>query len=159
MSRVRSRGSKIEHAMETALRNLGLKPTSHPKLLGRPDFVFRRAKIAIFCDSHFWHGYRWKTKKRELRRNRSFWLSKIEGNIRRDRFVTRQLRRGGWTVLRFWEHQILRSPDNCATHVRNALVKGVNRSSHADNRSRCVLRSRRGDLRSAKIGDQSRSWS
>lgn len=128
MSRVRSHGSKIEQAMESALHDLGLRPTKHPKLLGRPDFVFRRAKIAIFCDSHFWHGYRWKTKKRELRRNRSFWLSKIEGNIRRDRFVTRQLRKGGWTVLRFWEHQIVGYSNRCAVRVKNALAKRVDGS-------------------------------
>lgn len=111
--------------METALREVGLKPTKHPKLFGRPDFIFRREKVAIFCDSHFWHGYKWKVRKGDIKRNRSFWLKKITGNIYRDRIVTRQLRRNGWTVLRFWEHRIKKSSNECAERVRTALGKEV----------------------------------
>lgn len=126
MSRVRSKGSEIERTMETALRNVGLKPTKHPQLFGRPDFAFPRAKVAIFCDSHFWHGYKWKDKQKEIKSNRSFWLPKIKGNIQRDRFVTRQLRRDGWAVLRFWEHQIKRYPDRCAARVKKLLTNWRN---------------------------------
>ena len=129
MSRVRSKGSKIERVMETALHSLGLRPTKQPKIFGCPDFAFRRAKVAIFCDSHFWHGYRWKTREKEIKSNRPFWLSKITGNIRRDRFVTRQLRKHGWIVLRFWEHQIKRCPDRCAARVKDVLANP--RSTHA----------------------------
>ena len=121
MSRVRSTGSEIEQVMEAALRRRRMKPIRHPKMFGRPDFAFPRAKVAVFCDSHFWHGYNWKMKQKELRRNRSFWVQKILSNMRRDRFVNRRLRKEGWTVLRFWEHQILRSPDGCAARIRKAI--------------------------------------
>lgn len=129
MSRVRSMGSKIERTMESALRSVGLKPTKHAKLPGRPDFAFRRAKVAVFCDSHFWHGYKWRTRNKELKRNRDFWLSKIESNMRRDRFVNRELRKDGWIVLRFWEHQILRSPRGCASRVKQAVLNARTKPS------------------------------
>ncbi len=122
MSRVKNTGSEIERVMEKALVHAKLRPTKHLKILGRPDFAFPRAMVAVFCDSHFWHGYNWKIKKKEIRSNRSFWLPKIFRNMRRDRFVNRCLREEGWTVLRFWEHQILRSPDECAARVKNAIT-------------------------------------
>lgn len=110
--------------MEAALRRAKLRLTKHPKMLGRPDFIFPRAKVAVFCDSHFWHGYDWKVKQKEIRRNRSFWVPKILSNMRRDRLVDRRLRGEGWRVLRFWEHQILGFPDRCAVRVRKAIAAG-----------------------------------
>lgn len=122
MSRVRSTGSEIEHVMEDALRRAGLRPKKHPVMFGRPDFVFPRVKVAVFCDSHFWHGYNWKVKQKEIRRNRSFWVPKILTNMRRDREVNRRLGKEGWKVLRFWEHKILRFPGRCAAQVRKAIT-------------------------------------
>jgi len=121
MSRVRSTGSEIERVMEQALRRAHLKPVKQPRVLGRPDFAFMRARVAVFCDSHFWHGYRWRTRQGELRRNRSFWVPKILSNIRRDQLVNRGLRDEGWTVLRFWEHQILGSIDDCISKIQAAV--------------------------------------
>lgn len=128
MSRVRSKGSEIERVMDSALRRENLKPARHPRMFGRPDFIFRRARVAVFCDSHFWHGYNWKVKQKEIRRNRSFWVPKILSNMRRDRVVSHRLRREGWTVLRFWEHQILRSPDRCAARVKEAVSRAGGRT-------------------------------
>jgi DNA mismatch endonuclease Vsr len=122
MSRVRSTGSKIEQAMEAALLKMKLRPIKHPEMFGRPDFVFPRKRVAIFCDSHFWHGYNWKVRKQEIRRNRLFWVPKILSNIRRDRLVNRRLREEGWAVLRFWEHQILGTPERCAALVKQTLM-------------------------------------
>lgn len=126
MSRVRSTGSKIEKRMHTVLARANLRVKKQPKMFGRPDFVFPRLKIAIFCDSHFWHGYSWKTKQKEIRRNRAFWVSKIIGNMRRDRIVNRHLRRDGWIVLRFWEHQIIKSPEECMASVKRAINERKN---------------------------------
>jgi len=122
MSRVRSTGSEIERVMEEGLRRAGLRPKKHPVMFGRPDFVFPRARVAVFCDSHFWHGYNWKVRQMGIRRNRSFWVPKILSNMRRDRQVNRRLREEDWTVLRFWEHQILRFPERCAMRVRKAIA-------------------------------------
>lgn len=113
--------------MESALLAEKLRPLKHVAMLGHPDFVFKRAKVAVFCDSHFWHGFNWKVKKREIHRNRVFWIQKISGNIRRDRLVNRRLRQDGWNVIRFWEHQIMRFPKRCAARVTEAIVAGRNR--------------------------------
>lgn len=121
MSRVKSTGSEIERVLEKALRKEKLRPRKHVVMFGRPDFAFIQAKIAVFCDSHFWHGYNWKVKKREIRRNRSFWVPKILGNVKRDRLVNRHLRRAGWIVVRFWEHEILKNSAHCAERVKVAL--------------------------------------
>ena len=72
----------------------------------------------MFCDGDFWHGYRYWDKKRPAGR---YWRDKIERNMARDRYVTRRLRREGWAVLRFWEHDIHRDPDKCARRVRRKL--------------------------------------
>ena len=120
MSRIRSTGSKIEQLMETALLEQKLRPRKHFNVFGKPDFAFPRERVAVFCDSHFWHGYKWKEKKKELRRNKSFWISKITANIDRDRVVNRQLVGEGWQVIRFWEHQIIRAPRKCAETVLKA---------------------------------------
>jgi DNA mismatch endonuclease Vsr len=109
--------------MRKALVEVNLRPSLNQGIFGRPDFVFRRARVAVFCDSHFWHGYRWKTRQKELRRNRSFWIAKIESNMRRDKIVTRSLRRQGWTVIRFWEHDILESPLQCARQIKLTIMQ------------------------------------
>jgi len=86
---------------------------------GKPDFVFDQEKIAIFVDGCFWHGC---CKCRNIpATNRSFWENKINGNKRRDAAVTRRLRRDGWRVLRFWEHQLRVEPRKCLEKVKTVL--------------------------------------
>src|SRR5689334_10704721 len=99
MSRIRSKNTLLELQLECALQKARLRAKRHLKVFGNPDFAFPRLKIAIFCDSHFWHGYRWNTAKNEFKRKRSFWVTKIERNRARDRRVNRELRRAGWIVL------------------------------------------------------------
>lgn len=118
MSRVRAKGSKIELTLGGALWAAGLRYRKHyPKLVGKPDFVLVRDRIAIFCDSEFWHGYDWKNKKQEIKSNVDFWQEKIEANIRRDETVNKQLKKMEWTVLRFWERDILKRTDWCVDKV------------------------------------------
>jgi len=124
MSRVRSTGSRIEQVLGKALKAANLSPAEHLPVVGRPDFGFPAERVAVFCDSHFWHGYKWKEKSKEIKRNRRFWVQKIEGNMRRDRFVNRSLRAGGWRVIRFWEDQILKSTDKCVRKVMDVLNPG-----------------------------------
>src|ERR1700722_14282905 len=121
MSQVKRSGSLIERVFHQALRDSRLRPTVQPKMFGHPDFVFKRDRIVVFCDSHFWTGYKWSVKKAEIKNNKQFWLTKIEGNIARDREVNRRLRRDGWVVFRFWEHDIKSSPLRCAEKVRFAI--------------------------------------
>ena len=121
MSQVKRSGSVIEQALYQALCKCRLRPSVQPEIFGHPDFAFKKYRIAVFCDSHFWHGYKWSVKKSEIRNNKDFWIRKIEGNVARDRAVSRTLRREGWVVLRFWEHHIKSSPLLCALKVRRAI--------------------------------------
>lgn len=118
MSRVRSSGSGIEKKLGKALWQAGLRYRKQYPILGKPDFVIVRRRIAIFCDSEFWHGYRWGTRRKlEHKSNQSYWFPKIERNRVRDRLVNRQLKKSGWRVVRFWEREILRNPSQCASQV------------------------------------------
>ena len=118
MSRVRSAGSQIENLLGKALWRAGIRYRKQYPIFGKPDFVIIKRRIAIFCDSEFWHGYRWGKRRRlEHKSNQSYWFPKIERNRARDRVVNRRLRQEGWTVVRFWERQIRLNPDSCATKV------------------------------------------
>lgn len=120
----RKTGTRCEVALARALRRRGLRfGTAISSLPGRPDIIFRRDRVVVFCDGDFWHGRAWKQRKQRLMagHNAGYWVAKIEANRRRDRRTRRALRLAGWTVLRFWESEIHRSPDRVAAKVA-ALV-------------------------------------
>lgn len=118
MSRIRSTGTKIEKIMEAQLTQQGINFEKYPNdIIGRPDFVIREKKIAIFCDSEWWHGRNWKKRRNEIHSRRKFWINKIEGNIKRDRKVNRLLKKQGWAVLRFWGSEISKDPQICVKNV------------------------------------------
>ena len=129
MSRVRSSGSAIELTLARALWRTGIRYRKQYRIFGRPDFVVVKHRIAIFCDSEFWHGYRWgERRKREHKTNHAFWFTKIERNRARDRVVTQTLKRQGWHVFRFWERRILNDPGQCAAAVtRHIALSSPNR--------------------------------
>ena len=87
-------------------------------ITGKPDFVFLSERIAIFVDGCFWHGC--ELHKNIPKTNESFWSKKISGNIERDKEVTSILIDEGWTVLRFWEHELMSSPENVIQTIREA---------------------------------------
>ncbi len=135
MSRVRSSGSKIERTLGLALWAAGIRyRKQYKKAIGRPDFVVVHAKIAIFCDSSFWHGRHWSRSAKAFKSHKDFWVSKIQGNIARDRLVNRQLARNGWKVIRFWDDEILLHTGRCVTSVRKLL--GNRRASRHDKNRR-----------------------
>ena len=125
MSRVRSSGSEIERLLGSAMFSLGLRYRKQYGITGRPDFAFPRWKVAVFCDSNFWHGKDWETLKGTIKTNRDFWLPKIERNIARDAEVNRILGEEGWTVIRFWEDEIKKDPVACAEWVK-AIIASKN---------------------------------
>jgi DNA mismatch endonuclease (patch repair protein) len=90
-------------------------------IYGKPDFVFDRERLAVFVDGCFWHGC--KTCRNIPATNRKFWAKKIEGNKQRDKAVTRKLRRNGWAVIRFWEHQVRREPQRCIQQIQSTLAE------------------------------------
>lgn len=91
----------------------------HFPLMGKPDFVFRRQRIAVFVDGCFWHGC---PLHGELPANNvEYWCAKLARNVRRDRFVNRVLRKVGWRVIRIWGHDLNRS-DYIAGRIQRALA-------------------------------------
>jgi len=123
MSRIRSKGTGIELAMAKALSYAGILYKSHYEVIGKPDFAIPYLKIAIFCDSDFWHGNNWSKRKRRIRANRHYWLPKIERNILRDRQVTSSLKSQGWSVIRFWEHEIYEDMNKCLERIIKRVGK------------------------------------
>jgi DNA mismatch endonuclease (patch repair protein) len=91
------------------------------RLPGKPDFVFRKQRLAVFVDGCFWHGCRWHCRMPES--NCDYWQLKINRNKQRDRATTKQLRQAGWHVLRFWEHA-LQSHELVALKTISQLRRG-----------------------------------
>lgn len=107
MAAVRSTGNTTtELPLRRLLRATGIKGfRSHLKLPGKPDFAWRKYKVAVFVDGCFWHGCECKYLPRT---NIAFWRHKIETNKRRDRRVSRMLKKSGWKVLRIRECSVRR---------------------------------------------------
>lgn len=114
MSRIRGKNTRIDLKMKDMLEKCPFRFEMYPKMYGNPDFILRRKKIAIFCDGDFWHGYRYHEKKKPAKK---FWRDKIENNMQRDKRYSRRLRRDGWSVLRFWEHDIEKNPNKCRRKI------------------------------------------
>ena len=123
MSRIRSKGSLIEKKLACELRRKKISFRRHSKqVFGKPDFIIAKKKIAIFCDSAFWHGYKKLNSKRHaFKSNREFWINKIKRNIMRDRMVNRTLKKDGWVVLRFWDFEINKNCHLCIEKVVDEL--------------------------------------
>jgi DNA mismatch endonuclease (patch repair protein) len=88
-------------------------------IIGRPDIVFRQAKVCVFLDSDFWHGWQYPRWKHLLKTE--FWRTKIHKNRERDKAVTRKLRRQGWTVIRFWEHDLREKTERAISAVTSMV--------------------------------------
>jgi DNA mismatch endonuclease (patch repair protein) len=106
MSRIRSKHTRFEKKFHSALIS---KDVDHiewnpSEVFGKPDFVHRESKTAIFLDSCFWHGC--PHHLRMPKSNTEYWQKKIERNRKRDRLVTRTLKKEGWCVMRIWEHSL-----------------------------------------------------
>ena len=107
MSKIRSKGTKPERILAKELWSIGIRyRLSNNNIIGKPDIAISKYKLAIFVDGEFWHGYNWHIKKEKIKSNREYWIKKIEGNINRDSEINIELRRQGWFVMRFWEHEV-----------------------------------------------------
>lgn len=124
MQRIRNKDSEIEILLRNALWRKGYRYRKNIKnVYGHPDIAFIGEKIAIFCDSEFWHGYDWEHRKEDFKKHREFWLPKIENNIERDKEVNERLESEGWTVLRFWGEEIKRDTAACIEKIEQCLFR------------------------------------
>lgn len=122
MSANKGKGNQLELLFGKLLWNAGVRYRKNDKtIFGKPDFVIRKMKIAIFCDGEFWHGRNWTERKNDHKSNCDFWHSKIEQNIKRDKEVNKQLKAQGWTVFRFWETEIIKESDKCLNRILNYM--------------------------------------
>lgn len=93
----------------------------HLPLPGRPDFAWRRARVAVFVDGCFWHGHNCGNKNLTPKANALLWQTKFGKNKRRDRKVNTQLREMGWSVVRIWECTLQKKPLICVEKIKRAL--------------------------------------
>lgn len=131
------RDTKPEKMLRAALRLVGLKGyrVDVAGMPGRPDIVFGRAEVAVFCDGDFWHGKDLDARIAKLKRghNSVYWVEKIRGNVARDRRHEADLRAEGWKVLRYWESDVRRDPSTIASEVKRIVES---RRDHRQGRSR-----------------------
>ncbi len=124
MSHIRGNNTSIELILRKALWAKGLRfRKNYDKLPGRPDIVITKYKIAIFCDSEFFHGKDWDILKEKLKNgsNPDYWIPKIERNIQRDHEKDTLLNAKGWKVIHFWGKEILSDTENCVRAVEEAI--------------------------------------
>jgi DNA mismatch endonuclease Vsr len=122
MKAVRVAETEPEQRLAVALRELGLRFNRNDRsVFGKPDFAFRRRRLAVFVDGDFWHGRAWFERREAPATNPDFWIGKFERNASRDRVVNRELRRLGWSVLRLWGSDVRRAALASARRVRDRL--------------------------------------
>lgn len=136
MSAVKSKDTRPELRLRKALWHEGLRyRVNYKKLPGKPDIVFTKWKVAVFCDGDFWHGHNWAIRglnnlQEELSSYSQYWRDKIIRNIERDNENDRALKALGWKVIRIWESEIKTDLEGCVMTVKEALFE--QKISHSD---------------------------
>lgn len=128
MSRIRGKDTSIELALRKALWHKGIRyRKNYKKIPGSPDIAITKYKIAIFCDSEFWHGKDWDALNNKLRKgnNSKYWTKKIAENIERDKEKDQILFAMGWRVLHFWEKDIENHLETCVKAVEEAILDSI----------------------------------
>jgi DNA mismatch endonuclease (patch repair protein) len=124
MQNIKSKDTKIEVKLRKALWQRGYRyRKNYSALPGKPDIVLTKYKIAVFCDSEFFHGKDWEVLKPRLEKgqNSEYWLKKISRNMERDDEVNKRLLYEGWTVIRFWGKDILKNTEECIRVIEETI--------------------------------------
>lgn len=126
MSHIRASNTKPEIMLRKALWHRGIRyRKNYKELIGKPDIVITRCKIAIFVDGDFWHGKNMDDIEKQVQSNRTYWLPKIRRNRERDAEVNDVLTEQGWIVLRFWESDIKKQLEQCVAQILEYVPKKV----------------------------------
>ena len=132
MSSIKNKDTGIEVKLRKELWKRGYRyRKNYSKLPGKPDIVLTKYRIAIFCDSEFFHGKDWDVLKPQLEKgqNADFWIKKISRNKERDDEINKQLLFMGWTVIRFWGKEINKHPDECIKVIEENIFDQMLRKS------------------------------
>lgn len=124
MSHIKSKNTSIEVKLRKELWKKGYRyRKNYNEIPGKPDIAITKYKIAIFCDSEFFHGKDWEVLKPRLQRgdNAEYWIPEIERNRERDDEVNKKLLFLGWTVIRFWGKDIMKNVDDCIRVIDEAV--------------------------------------
>ena len=128
MSAIRSKDTSIEVVLRKALWHRGYRyRKNYAALPGKPDIAMTKYRIAIFCDSEFFHGKDWEKLKLRLENgnNSTYWIKKISRNMQRDRENEQALFCQDWTVLRFWGGDIIKHTDACVREIEEAVFEQI----------------------------------
>lgn len=124
MSHIKGKDTSIEVTFRKALWHKGYRYRKNYKALpGTPDIAITKYKIAIFCDSEFFHGYNWEIKKQKLGQNRDYWINKIERNMARDRETDFKLIAMDWVPVHFWGQEIQEHIDECVEAIDDLIFE------------------------------------
>ncbi len=122
MQNIRSQNTIPEIKVMRALKRKNIYFAKYVNsIIGKPDIVFRRKKIAVFIDSDFWHAH--PTRFSMPQTNKEYWLKKIEYNKTHDKEINRQLKKDGWKVIRLWEKDIKKNLNRCVNKIATAYYK------------------------------------
>lgn len=124
MSRIRGKDTSIEVKLRKKLWEKGYRYRKNYKNLpGTPDIAMVKYKIAIFCDSEFFHGKDWEVLRPRLEKgkNPDYWIAKIERNMQRDIEKDQALLFKGWTVIHFWGKDIMKDTDECIRVIEEEI--------------------------------------
>lgn len=123
MSKVKLKGGKAETLLAKALWHQGYRYRKNDKKLpGSPDIVILKHRIAVFVDGEFWHGKDWENRKTRLKRNREYWIEKIEENMARDLRNDQLLTQTGWTPIHFWEKEVMKNLSACVAEIEETIL-------------------------------------
>ncbi len=123
MSKVKLKGGKAETLLAKALWHQGYRYRKNDKKLpGSPDIAILKHHIAVFVDGEFWHGKDWDTRKVRLKRNREYWIEKIEENMARDLRNDQLLIQSGWIPMHFWEKEVMKNLPACVTEIEETIL-------------------------------------
>jgi len=122
LSKVKGKNTKPEIILRKELWANGLRYRLNVNdLPGKPDIVIKKLKLAIFVDGEFWHGYNWAEMQKRFKKNREYWIPKIENNIQRDIKNNKELCAKGYTVVRLWEGEIKKNLSDCVKRIFNIV--------------------------------------
>jgi len=123
MSKIALKGGKAETLLAKALWHQGYRYRKNDRCLpGSPDIAILRHHVAVFVDGEFWHGKDWEKRKSNLKRNREYWIEKIEENMARDLRNDRLLSEAGWIPIHFWEKEVIKSLPACVAEVEEIIL-------------------------------------
>lgn len=126
MRRIKSKDTSIEVRLRKELWARGYRYRKNCKdVTGKPDICFKGKRIAVFCDSEFWHGKYLAEGRYIPKTNKEYWIPKIERNMQRDKEVSQALSEEGWIVLRFWQKEIEKNLDECISKIEKCFVSAA----------------------------------